>query len=62
MNITAMVLSLRLKPFEKNMFSSDHEHADEWGDFSKLVLTGDRKAEEAKSAHIILDSLRNPKS
>ncbi|MED3744766.1 hypothetical protein I6J18_12440 [Peribacillus psychrosaccharolyticus] len=62
LNLTAIILSLRLKPFEKNMFSSNHEHADEWGEFSKLVLTGNRKAEEVKDHYKVFNKLRNPKS
>lgn len=62
MNIAAMKLSLRLKPFEKYMFSRDHEDADEWEELSKLALTSNRKEEEVKDHYKVFNKLRNPKS
>lgn len=61
LNFKAIILSQRLKPFDKYMFSSDHEDAEEWGDLSKLALTGNRKAEEVIDHHKVFNKLRNPK-
>jgi hypothetical protein len=61
LNFTANILSRRIKPFDKYMFSSDHEDAEEWDDLSKLALKGNRKAEEAKDHYKVFNKLRNPR-
>lgn len=60
-NLNACILSIRLKPFDKNMFSSSHEHAGEWDEFRDMALYSNRKAEEVKDHYLVFDKLRNPK-
>ncbi|WP_298473471.1 hypothetical protein [uncultured Psychrobacillus sp.] len=60
-NLHAFILSIRLRPFDKYMFSRNHEDAGEWAELRDMALYSNRKAEEVKDHHLIFDSLRNPR-